>query len=133
MNVVEFSTARRSYVISGKNARRLKYISVRMQTYLADELPLSPSGFWKQLPSLLRKTRHSSDLCRDREPNQWPIWEMRHNVPLLSSVTSNAPSCATATPTGRPQTLWLSTTNPVRKSSYSPVGTPWFSRTRTTL
>jgi len=40
---------------------------------------------------------------------------------------------ATATPTGRPQTLWLSTTNPVRKSSYSPVGTPWSSRTRTTL
>ena len=29
----------------------------------------------------------------------------RHTVPPASSVTMSAPSCATATPTGRPQTL----------------------------
>ena len=48
----------------------------------------------------------------------------RHMLPLPSSVNSRAPSCATVTPTGRPQTLRSSATKPVTKSSYSPVGTP---------
>jgi hypothetical protein len=45
-----------------------------------------------------------------------------------SSVTSNEPSRAMATPAGRPQTCSLSTTKPVRKSSYSPVARPVWCR-----
>jgi hypothetical protein len=52
MNVVEVSTARRSYVTSGKNSRNPEFISLRTQMYLAGELPLSPSGFWKQFQGL---------------------------------------------------------------------------------
>ncbi len=48
----------------------------------------------------------------------------RQIVPLPSSLTRSAPSCATATLTGRPQTRSSSTTKPVRKSSYAPSGTP---------
>jgi hypothetical protein len=50
-----------------------------------------------------------------------------------SSATSNAPSAATVTPAGRPQTSRSSSTMPVMKSWYSPVGTPFFIMTRTTL
>jgi hypothetical protein len=57
----------------------------------------------------------------------------RKIVPFASSLTSSAPSWVTATPAGRPQTLSPSRTNPVRKSSYSPVGWPSFKRTRMTL
>src|SRR5688572_919555 len=60
-------------------------------------------------------------------------YAMRHIVPLASSVISKAPSRATATPTGRPQTLRSVVTNPVRKSSYRPVGIPLFNGIRTTL
>ncbi len=49
---------------------------------------------------------------------------MRQIVPLPSSLKRRAPSCATATPTGRPQTRLSSMTKPVRKSSYSPPGMP---------
>src|SRR5258708_3605681 len=58
---------------------------------------------------------------------------MRQIVPLASSDTRRAPSLATATPTGRPHTVESLTTNPVAKSSYSPVGTPSFMITRITL
>ena len=57
----------------------------------------------------------------------------RKIVPFASSLTSSAPSRATATPTGRPHTVVLSITKPVMKSSYSPVGLPPFMRTRITL
>src|SRR3954471_7832409 len=53
--------------------------------------------------------------------------------PLPASDTSSAPSFATATPTGRPHTSVSLTTNPVTKSSYSPVGLPSFIRIRITL
>ncbi len=53
--------------------------------------------------------------------------------PFASSLTSSAPSRVTATPAGRAQTLLLSITKPVMKSSYSPVGLPSFMRTRITL
>jgi hypothetical protein len=52
VNVVEVSTARRSYVTSGKNSRNPEFISVRVQAHLAGELALSPSGFWKQFQGL---------------------------------------------------------------------------------
>src|ERR1700738_5296100 len=80
--------------------------------------------------------------CGGREPPlglgkrplfQRPEYDTRHTVPFPSSVTSSAPSCATATLTGLPHTLSCSSTNPVRKSTYSPVGTPFLMRTRTTL
>ena len=41
-----------------------------------------------------------------------------------SSVTNKEPSAPIATPAGRPQTCLLSMTNPVKKSSYSPVAFP---------
>ncbi len=53
--------------------------------------------------------------------------------PFASSLTSSAPSRVTATPAGRAQTVSLSSTKPVTKSSYSPVGLPSFMRTRITL
>jgi DNA-binding LytR/AlgR family response regulator len=46
-----------------------------------------------------------------------PSCATRHIVPLASSETSSAPSCATVTPTGRPQTSSSLTMKPVRKSS----------------
>ena len=52
-------------------------------------------------------------------------------VPFASSDTSKAPSLATATPTGLPQTSESLITKPVAKSSYSPVGAP--SRTGTRM
>jgi hypothetical protein len=58
---------------------------------------------------------------------------IRQIVPLPSSDTSKAPSRETATPTGRPHTSESPITNPVTKSSYSPVGTPSLSRMRMTL
>jgi hypothetical protein len=70
---------------------------------------------------------------RPRRPLGWEpgapcghlrLYDIRHKVLLASSVTINEPSCATATPTGRPQTLCSSITKPVIKSSYSPVGMP---------
>src|SRR5262249_49401296 len=54
-------------------------------------------------------------------------------VPFPSSLTRRAPSCATATPTGRAQTEESFTTKPVMKSSYSPVGIPSFRRARITF
>src|SRR5689334_13896868 len=61
------------------------------------------------------------------------VYAIRQIVPLPSSVISKAPSCATVTPTGRPQTLRSLVTKPVRKSSYRPVGTPLFNGIRTSL
>jgi hypothetical protein len=58
---------------------------------------------------------------------------IRQIVPLASSDTRSAPSCATATPTGLPHTSESLMTNPVRKSWYTPVGDPSFRRTRMTL
>ena len=57
----------------------------------------------------------------------------RKTVPFASSLTRSAPSRVTATPPGLPHALSLSTTKPVMKSSYSPVGLPSFMRTRITL
>ena len=54
-------------------------------------------------------------------------------MPFASSLTSSAPSRVTARPAGRPQTVALSSTKPVMKSSYPPVGLPAFMRTRITL
>src|SRR3979490_465951 len=45
-------------------------------------------------------------------------------VPLPSSDTSSAPSCATATPTGRPHTSESLITNPGRKTLVFPRGYP---------
>src|SRR5262249_25688650 len=50
-----------------------------------------------------------------------------------SSLPSSEPSDASVTPTGRPHTFASSTTKPVTKSSYSPVGLPSVSGTRITL
>jgi len=49
-----------------------------------------------------------------------------------SSETKREPSFASATPTGRPQTVPLGRTKPVRKSSYSPVAWPSFMGRRMT-
>src|ERR1041385_9217271 len=86
--------------------------------------------------TLLQKAISHPRACTGRVPVFAYLsfsYTTRHTVPLPSSVTNNAPSCATVTPTGRPQTFLLSTTKPVRKSSYCPVGTPSFSSTRMTL
>jgi hypothetical protein len=71
-------------------------------------------------------TNHQSPITLHLSPftPHFPTYATRHTVPLPSSVTRRAPSCATATPTGRPQTRLSSITKPVRKSSYSPVATP---------
>ena len=63
----------------------------------------------------------------------FPVYATRQTVPEPSSVTINDPSLATATPTGRPQTLPSLVTKPTRKSSYSPVALPSFIGTRMTL
>src|ERR1700724_836205 len=54
----------------------------------------------------------------------FPVYLIRQTDFEPSSVTSSEPSRATVTPTGRPQTCPLSTTNPVMKSSYSPFACP---------
>ena len=82
----------------------------------------SLSAPWSRWPSQVTKTRSSSHRG-----------VIRQIVPSPSSETSNAPSCATATPTGRPQTSESLTTKPVTKSWYSPVGTPSLRRMRMTL
>ncbi len=46
----------------------------------------------------------AADVC-DGAALYLPTGAMRQTVPLPSSHTSRAPSCATVTPTGRPQTL----------------------------
>lgn len=48
---------------------------------------------------------------------QGRVASTRHTQPPASSLTSSAPSDATATPTGRPHTSPDGVTNPVRKSS----------------
>ena len=58
---------------------------------------------------------------------------IRQIVPLASSDTRSAPSCATVTPTGLPHTSESLMTKPVRKSWYSPVGDPSFRGIRMTL
>src|SRR5689334_12432454 len=67
-----------------------------------------------------------------RQPDYLPSYVTRQMEPDASSLTSNDPSFATATPTGRPHTLPSGVTNPVRKSSYSPVAFPSFTGTRMT-
>src|SRR3954453_4491398 len=57
----------------------------------------------------------------------------RQIVPLPPPDTSSDPYFATATPTGRPHPSVSLTTNPVTKSSYSPVALPSFIRMRITL
>ncbi len=90
------------------------------------------------LPSL--QSRMSQRQSRVARSQQWPPrevrwfqWVIRQIVPLASSDTRSAPSCATATPTGLPHTSESPATNPVRKSWYSPVGDPSFRRIRITL
>jgi|HubBroStandDraft_6_1064221.scaffolds.fasta_scaffold162031_1 hypothetical protein len=56
--------------------------------------------------------------------NYFPVYAIRQMVFDPSSVTSNDPSGATVIPTGRPQTFPLGSTNPVTKSSYSPLAWP---------
>jgi hypothetical protein len=63
----------------------------------------------------------------------FPVYATRQTVPEASSVTINAPSLATATPTGRPHTLPSFVTKPTRKSSNSPVALPSLIGTRMTL
>src|SRR5205085_8658334 len=62
-----------------------------------------------------------------------PPYAIRQTQFPPSSVTSIAPSAAVVTPTGRPHTVPAGVTKPVRKSWYSPVGTPRFNGTRITL
>ena len=50
-------------------------------------------------------------------PRQRGVASTRHTQPPASSLTSKAPSDATATPTGRPHTSPAGVTKPVRKSS----------------
>src|SRR5262249_44273738 len=52
--------------------------------------------------------------------------ETRYTTPAPSSLTRSEPSFATATPTGRPFTLWppASGTNPSKNVSGSPVALP---------
>ena len=54
-----------------------------------------------------------------------PTYVTRQTLLEASSVNTSEPSLATVTPTGRPHTLASSTTNPVTKSSYSPVAFPF--------
>jgi uncharacterized protein YecE (DUF72 family) len=56
-------------------------------------------------------------LNEDARANQRRVASTRHTQPPASSLTSSAPSDATATPTGRPHTSPDGVTNPVRKSS----------------
>src|SRR5688572_3384599 len=66
-------------------------------------------------------------------PDYLPTKTTRQIVFDPSSLTSSEPSCATSTPTGRPHTSPAGVTNPVMKSSNSPLGTPFFCGTRMTL
>src|SRR5205823_11585766 len=61
-----------------------------------------------------------------------PVYVTRQMDFEPSSLTNNAPSLPTATPTGRPQTFPSLVTKPVRKSSYSPAARPFLSGTRIT-
>ena len=68
-----------------------------------------------------------------RLENYFPVYTIRQIVFEPSSVTSSDPSGATVIPTGRPQTFPSGVTNPVTKSSYSPLAWPvWCSGTRIT-
>src|SRR6185437_6527362 len=60
-------------------------------------------------------------------------YEIRYTTFEPSSLRSSAPSGATTVATGRPHALPSSAMNPTRKSSYSPVGSPFFILTRTIL
>jgi hypothetical protein len=83
---------------------------------------------------LPREVRASTGAARDRRCVSAPTISVRRGCALrqltrqiepdASSLTSSDPSAATVTPTGRPQTSPLSSTNPVRKSSYSPLACP---------
>ena len=79
---------------------------------------------------------------RDTQRRPAPTAETKFHFPLYtilqiefepSSVTSSDPSGATVIPTGRPHTVPLGVTNPVTKSSYSPLACPvWCRGTRIT-
>src|SRR5687768_5896879 len=58
---------------------------------------------------------------------------MRYTRFAPSSLSSREPSFSTVSATGRPQGLPSSAMNPVRKSMYSPVGSPFTMGTCTTL
>src|SRR5690606_4039394 len=60
-------------------------------------------------------------------------YEMRYTMFAPSSLSNSEPSCATLMATGRPQALPSSAIKPVRKSMYSPVGSPLTIGTCTTL
>ena len=65
-----------------------------------------------------RSDRQAIRDVRDKAPPSYrPVGATRKIVPFASSLTRSAPSRATAMPAGRPQTLSLSSTNPVMKSS----------------
>jgi hypothetical protein len=70
-----------------------------------------------------RNLAHCISKCERALANlpQRAWYDTRHTVFEPSSLTKSAPSLATVTPTGRPQTSPSGLTNPVRKSSYSPV------------
>jgi hypothetical protein len=77
----------------------------------------------------LRQTR----ALPSRPESYFSVYATRQMVFDPSSVTSSDPSGATVIPTGRPQTLPLGSTNPVTKSSYSPLAWPvWCNGTRIT-
>ena len=91
---------------------------------------LAPGGDDDRLLSIGLSMEKALSRLRQRH---FPLYDTRQIEPLPSSLTSSEPSCVTATPTGRPQTLLSSPTKPTRKSSYAPVGLPSFITRRTTL
>src|SRR5258707_14600336 len=63
-------------------------------------------------------------LLNGLEAIHFPAWLTLQMEFEASSLTSSEPSGATVIPTGRPQTCPSGSTNPVRKSWYSPVALP---------
>ena len=75
-------------------------------------------------------THRKEFLRRPSPPGYRPTYEIRQIRFAPSSVTRNAPSFATVTPTGRPHTFPSGVTKPVMKSSYKPAGVPLWMGTR---
>jgi len=107
---------------------------VRMQIATYREHELSSKLFRDQAADLLL-LRAAPAALRQPDPQyiHWRRYETRQIEPLPSSLTMSEPSCATATPTGRPQTSLSLIIKPVKKSSYSPVGWSFLRKIWTTL
>ena len=107
---------------------------MRMQIATYREHELSSKLFRDQAADLLL-LRAAPAALRQPDPQyiHWRRYETRQIEPLPSSLTMSEPSCATATPTGRPQTSLSLITKPVKKSSYSPVGWSFLRKIWTTL